>query len=381
MNFYKISINDAKKVYKNLGCDSGGISILDKKSKLHRLFIKDMHVGAANILKQDALSIGADLAVPSGVIIAKEKYIDAILIGTSRHFEILAKKELAQPFGLKNLANQLKSFINYKSYPTRIMGVINANEDSFFSASRFEGNNAISKIEQMIEDGAKIIDIGGVSSRPGSLPVSVEEELNRVKPIIDLIYEQKLYDKVDFSLDSYESKVLEYALARGFKIVNDITGLVNDEVCKITAKYNATAVIMHMQKKPENMQDNPKYNDLILDIDDFFTQRIEKARSFGVKDLFLDIGIGFGKTLDHNLLLIKNLEHFRHFGYEILIGASRKSMIDMISSSKIEDRLPGTLAIHLKSIENGASIIRCHDVKEHFQAIKVQETINSIEIV
>ncbi len=381
MNFYKISIEDAKKVYKNLGCDLSGVTILDKKSRLHTLYIKDIHVGAANILKQDALSIGADLAVPSGVIIAKDKYVDAILIGTTKHFEVLSKKELSQPFGLKNLAKELRNFVSTRNYPTRIMGVINANEDSFFSASRFEGKNAVAKIEQMIEDGASIIDIGGVSSRPGSIPVSVKEELRRVKPIIDLVKEHKLYEKVDFSLDSYKSEVLEYALDRGFKIVNDITGLSNDKVCEVTSKYKATAIIMHMQKNPKNMQDNPKYEDVILDIDDFFSQRLEKAKSFGIENIILDVGIGFGKTLEHNLLLLKNLEHFKHFGYEILMGASRKSMIDKIVSSSIEQRLPGTLAIHLKSIENGASIIRCHDVKEHFQAIKVQKAINNIEIL
>lgn len=259
--------------------------------------------------------------------------------------------------------------------PTKIMGVINANEDSFFKDSRFEGSSAIMKTEQMITDGANIIDIGGVSSKPGSKAVPSEEELERVKPIIDLVYEQKLYEKVKFSLDSYEPEVLRYALDRGFCIVNDITGLSNDEVCKVASSYNAEVVIMHMQEKPENMQDNPTYSNVISDIDSFFKERIEKANSFGIKDIVLDVGIGFGKTLEHNLLLIKNLKSFNHFGYELLIGASRKSMIDMIVPSKIEDRLPGTLAIHLESIKNGASIIRCHDVKEHFQAIKIQEAI------
>ncbi len=264
---------------------------------------------------------------------------------------------------------------------TKIMGVVNANEDSFFQNSRFEGKNALIKIEQMIEDKASIIDLGGVSSRPGSIPVSVEEELFRVKPIIDLIYEEKLYEKTLFSLDSYEPKVLEYALDRGFKIVNDITGLQNDEVCRITSKYCATAVIMHMQNDPLNMQKNPEYENVILDVDAFFKQRIEKAKQFGIKDIVLDVGIGFGKTLDHNLQLIKNLKHFKHFGYELLVGASRKSMIDAICPTSIEERLPGTLAIHLESIKNEASIIRCHDVKEHYQAIKVFEAINSAEIL
>ncbi|WP_152020179.1 dihydropteroate synthase [Aliarcobacter butzleri] len=378
MKTYKISLNDSKKFFENLGCDSGGISILSKKSKLHTLYIKDLHVGAANILKQDALSIGADLAVPNGVIIAKDKYVNALLIGTTKHFENLAKKELAQPFGLKELAKSLKDYVKEQNYPTKIMGVLNANEDSFFKNSRFDNSEACQKIEKMIEDGANIIDIGAVSSRPGSLPVSENIELDRLKDIVQTIYQNKYYEKVDFSIDSFSPKVIEYVLNHGFKIVNDITGLENDEVCKLVSKYNAQAVIMHMQNNQTNMQEAPFYEDVIVEIDDFFTKRLEKVKSFGVKDIVLDVGIGFGKTLEHNLLLLKNLEHFKHFGYELLIGASRKSMIDKIIPTEVLDRLPGTLAIHLESIRNGASIIRCHDVKEHFQAIKVFEAIENI---
>ena len=378
MQTYKISLSDAKKFYKELGCDDGGITILARKTKLHTLYIKNMHVGAANILKQDALSIGADLAVPNGVIIAKDKYVDAVLIGTTKHFELLSRKELAQPFGLKNLAKTLKDYIKETNYKTKIMGVLNANDDSFFQDSRFNSFEASLKIEKMIEDGANIIDIGAVSSRPGSLPVCEEVELERLKDIVDTIYSNKYYEKVDFSIDSYSPLVIDYVLNHGFKIVNDITGLENDEVCKIVAIYNAQVVIMHMQNNQTNMQDNPTYKNVILEIDDFFKERIEKAKSFGIEDIVLDVGIGFGKTLEHNLLLLKNLEHFKHFGYELLIGASRKSMINMITPCEIKDRLAGTLAIHLESLRNGASIIRCHDVKEHFQAIKVFEAINSI---
>lgn len=378
MQTYKISLSDTKKFYENLGCDITGVSILSKKSKLHTLYIKNMHVGAANILKQDALSIGADLAVPSGVIIARDKYVDAVLIGTTKHFETLSRKELAQPFGLKELAKSLKDYVKEQNYPTKIMGVLNANEDSFFKNSRFDNSQASLKIEQMIEDGANIIDIGAVSSRPGSIAVHEDVELQRIKDIVDTIYKNKYYEKVDFSIDSYAPKVIDYVLNHGFKIVNDITGLQNDEVCKIAAIYDAQVVIMHMQNNPTNMQQEPYYENVILEIDEYLKNQIQKAQSFGIKDIVLDVGIGFGKTLEHNLKLLKNLEHFKHFGYELLIGASRKSMIDKIIPTAIEDRLAGTLAIHLESIRNGASIIRCHDVKEHFQAIKVFEAINSI---
>ena len=142
MQTYKISLSDAKKFYKELGCDDGGITILARKTKLHTLYIKNMHVGAANILKQDALSIGADLAVPNGVIIAKDKYVDAVLIGTTKHFELLSRKELAQPFGLKNLAKTLKDYVKETNYKTKIMGVLNANDDSFFQDSIFNSFEA-----------------------------------------------------------------------------------------------------------------------------------------------------------------------------------------------------------------------------------------------
>lgn len=381
MQIYKISISDAKSLFEKLGCDKGGISILNSKSKLHTIYIKNLHVAAANILKQDALSIGADLAVPTGVIIAKDKYVNAILIASSKHLKLLSKKELAQPFGLKNLAKQLTSYILDKKYKTKIMGVLNANEDSFFKNSRFNEVEAISRIERLIEDGADIIDIGAVSSRPGSLPVEPEIELSRVKNIADAIYSTKLYEKARFSIDSYEPLVIDYVLNKGFDIVNDITGLQNEEVIKLCAKYNATAVIMHMQKDPTFMQVNPVYEDVILEVEEFLEKQMLKAKEFGVKDIVLDVGIGFGKTLEHNLKLLNHLEHFKHLGCELLIGASRKSMIDKIVPSTIEQRLPGTLAIHLESIKKGASIIRCHDVKEHYQAIKVQEAILSQEIL
>jgi len=381
MEFYKldnsINIHNTLKLFQSIGSDETGCKIISKKSKSHLLYIKNLHVGGANILKQDALSIGADLLVPMGVIIAREKYVDVILVGTTKHFEILSKKEFIQPFGLKNLASELKSFVNTSEYQTKIMGIINANDDSFFAKSRFKGDDAVKKIEVMINDGADIIDIGGVSTRPGSDTVSEKEELSRLKPICDTIKEKKLYEKTIFSIDSYTPSVIEYALKSGFTIVNDITGLANDEVAKITAKYKATIVIMHMLGIPKNMQNNPTYEDVMIDVDNFFKERIQKAKNFGITNIILDVGIGFGKTLEHNLLLLKNMEHFKHFGYEVLIGASRKSLIEkVIPNTPTSQRLPATLAIHLDSVKKGASIVRCHDVQEHYQALKMQKAID-----
>lgn len=367
---------DLLPLLKKLGVDGAGVQILRDKGKLHLLKIIDLHVGAANILKQDALSVGADLAVPKGTVIASASRVDALLIANERQLQKLAKKERAQPFGLKLLAKSLEEHCGLQDpKKVEIMGIVNANEDSFYHSSRFQGNAAISKIESMIAEGADIIDIGGVSSRPGSMGVEPSEELERLRPIIDAAYAQRLYEKIRFSLDSYAPSVISYALERGFSIINDITGFANEEVIKLCAAYGASAVIMHMQGNPQNMQNNPSYDSVLYDVELFFRERLAKAEAFGVKDIILDTGIGFGKRLEENLALITHQSHFLALGKPLLIGASRKSLIDTVSKSSSDERLPGTLAIHLKAVQEGAAIVRVHDVKEHVQALKLWQAL------
>ncbi len=380
MRIEKLS-NDinVKDLFNKLGVDGGGINILASKSKHHIIYIKKLHVGGANILKQDALSIGADLAVPRGTVVAKESFVDCILIASQKQLKILSKKELAQPFGLKDLALKLQKITKVKNpKKIEIMGVINVNQDSFFQGSRFEGIKAIQVIETMIEEGASIIDIGAVSSRPNAPKVDFEEEFTRVKVILDEIKNNKFYENVGFSIDSYTPKVISYALESGFSIVNDITGLQDDKVCKLCAEYNASAVIMHMKGIPQTMQDNPKYESVLSDVYEFLESRIQKAKSFGLNDIIIDVGIGFGKRLEDNLSLIKNLEHFLSLEKRILVGASRKSMINSLCPSSVDERLAGTLALHLEALRNGASILRVHDVKEHLQALKVFEALDNL---
>ncbi len=369
------SQTDRDLILNKIGSTKAGVQIMRDKMKTHLFYLKDIKTPAANILKQDALSIGADLAVEKDTILYKNEKIDALLIATEKQLKTLSKKELAQPFGLKEFAKELKRYTSLQEFKTQIMGVLNANEDSFYEGSRFSGQSAVSRIEKMIEEGADVIDIGAVSSRPGSDKVDAKEELNRIKPIIDALFKHKLYDRIDFSLDSYQPLVIEYALDHGFKIVNDITGLADDEVAKLVACYKAKVVIMHMQGTPQDMQENPQYENVLLDVEAFFKERVQKAHDFGITDIVLDVGIGFGKTLSHNLQLIKHLSHFQKLGFPLLVGASRKSMIDTISQSSADERLAGTLALHLKAEQEGASIIRCHDVKEHKQALKVAEAL------
>lgn len=378
MHLYRLDINDPKAFLATLGVESSGITIIEKKMELIFIYIKELRTPAVNILKQDALSIGAELAVPSGVVTYAKTHYDCLLIGNKKHIEILSQKELAQPFGLKNVARELKGFLQTKEYSVQIMGIINANDDSFYSASRFDADSAIGEIENMIASGADIIDIGAVSSRPNAPIVNADEEMNRVKVICDTIKSQKLYEKAIFSIDSYTTSVVEYALESGFNIINDITGANDDRLIELAVKYDAKLCIMHMQGTPQTMQQNPIYSDVMSEVNDFFEARIAKCEALGLarENIIIDVGIGFGKTLEHNITLIKNMRHFTKFGCQILAGASRKSMIDKIIQTSIEDRLAGTLAIHLKALENGASIIRCHDVQEHKQAIEVYKSLS-----
>ncbi len=361
---------------KQMGVDGGGVSILAQKGSLHLIHIKDLHVGAANILKQDALSIGADLAVPRGTVMAATPVVDALLIANERQLRELVKKEKAQPFGLKILAGELDRFCSLQlPQKIEVMGIINANDDSFYPNSRFNVATAMGAVEDMITHGADIIDIGGVSSRPNSIHVSVDEEFDRLKPIVDLLYEQRMHEKIRLSIDSYSPPVIAYALERGFSIVNDITGLSHDEVAQLCGEFGATAVIMHMQGVPQSMQHNPHYESVIHEVEQFFQERLDKADVFGISDVILDCGIGFGKRLEDNLALIAHQKHFCIFGKPLLVGASRKSMIDKLSPSVSQERLGGTLALHLRAIQEGARMVRVHDVQEHVQAIAVWKAL------
>jgi len=380
MHVEKLSTEiDAPSFLKALGVDGGGVNILASKMRHHLFSIRNMPVGAANILKQDALSVGADLAVPKGTVTAAQPYVDALLIVNHRQLLALSKKELAQPFGLRALAHELKRFaLSHKPMSAQVMGIINANDDSFYAKSRFHDTDAINAIVKMIDEGAAIIDIGAVSSRPGSRPVSVDEEFSRIKPIIDALYANKLYEYAEFSVDSYTPEVVSYALERGFQMLNDITGLANDALCRLSADYGARVVVMHMQGTPMTMQKTPAYDHVLSDVANFFEQQLQKAERFGIKEVILDVGVGFGKTLEHNLQLVVHLEHFLKFNRPLLVGASRKSLIETIDGSAVQARLGGTLALHLKAVEHGAQIVRVHDVHAHVQALKIAQAVQFV---
>lgn len=377
MNIFKIdNKTNFNEICKFVKPEKTGEKLMEKKASLSFFYIKDIKDPAANILKQDALSIGAELVCQRSAILGQGAG-NALLMANDKQLASLAKKEALQDFGLKDLSKFIKKdFIKPKK--PEIMGVVNINEDSFNKASRVNTKTGIQRIEKQINDGASYIDLGGVSSRPGSKYCGRDEEFRRIKDIISEIYKLNLYEKAKFSLDSFDEYCLEYALNHGFTFINDISADLS--LCKLAKKYNATYSLMHMKGDPTNMQKDPKYDDLIDEIDEFFKVKLDEIYSYGVKDIVLDPGIGFGKSASDNLFLIKHLEHFLHFNLPLFVGASRKSVINYYSKSEVDERLAGSLYLHLKAYENGATIIRTHDVFEHSQMFKLHEAMNKISI-
>jgi dihydropteroate synthase len=258
-----------------------------------------------------------------------------------------------------------------------IMGVLNVTPDSFSDGGEFfDVAKAVARGIQMAADGAQIVDVGGESTRPGAEAVSTEEELRRVVPVIE-----QLHNKIDvfISVDTSKAEVAEAALAAGATIVNDVTGGRGDErMLPLIAKQNAALIIMHMQGNPRTMQTEPHYVDVVSEVADFFRQQYERALECGIDLMAMafDPGIGFGKTLPHNLELLANLQRLRIHDRPLVIGVSRKSFLGkLINSSDAPDRLAPTIALTALLCERGANVFRVHDVKENAAALRVVEAI------
>ena len=268
------------------------------------------------------------------------------------------------------------------SVRTTVMGILNVTPDSFSDGGKYlSKERAFDRAMEMIEEGADIIDIGGESTRPSGVygenkKISADEESDRVLPVIERI--AKASDTV-ISIDTTKSTVAEAALNAGASIVNDISGLqFDDRIADVAARHGAALVVMHIQGTPETMQQNPVYHDVVAEVKEGLHQSAEKAKRAGVRNIIIDPGIGFGKNLEHNLMLLKNLQAFRELGYPILIGTSRKGFIGTILNTTVDDRMEGTAASVAVSIMNGAQIIRVHDVKEMKRVASVVDAIMKI---
>ena len=261
---------------------------------------------------------------------------------------------------------------------TYIMGVLNVTPDSFSDGGKFlKTEDAVAHAKQMAEDGADFIDIGGRSSRPGSEEISVDEELSRVIPVITALKNEL---KIPVSVDTYRSQVADEALSSGAHIVNDISAFNFDSAMpKVVAKHKASCILMHIKGSPKNMQKNPVYEDLMAEVLLYFENAVWKAIISGIDQLIVDPGIGFGKTTEHNLTLIKYMYEIKKLDCPVMIGVSRKSLIDNIAHADINNRLSGTIALNTISILNGVNILRVHDVKEAVQASRIIDAYKKIK--
>jgi len=271
----------------------------------------------------------------------------------------------------------MKRFTFSENYEkTRLMGIINISPDSFYEQSRCNSTDEVlAKAEKMTREGVDFLDLGAESSRPGSKPISEQEEIDKLIPVISSLV--KITD-IPISIDTYKPTVAKEALQAGAKIINDITGLQKTpEMADVISKFDAGVIIMHMQGSPITMQKNPSYKNVIQEVKEFLEQSVKISKAAGIfsDQIALDPGIGFGKNQKHNLEILSNLEKFIELGKPLLIGVSRKSFIGNILKLPPEGRLEGSLAASVIGVTKGVSIVRTHDVKETRNAIKVAEAI------
>ncbi len=251
-----------------------------------------------------------------------------------------------------------------------VMGILNVTPDSFYDGGlHYDLADTQKRVDAMVKEGVEIIDIGGESTRPGSKPVTIKEELERVIPAIKYIAEN--YD-ISISIDTQKAEVAKDAIEAGAHIVNDVGGLRNEDMISVVSEMNVPVIMMHMQGTPENMQKNPQYGDVVEEIKEWLEERISAAEKAGIKrsNIIVDPGIGFGKNLKHNLELLGRLSEFKGMAGGVLLGASRKSFIAMMTGNEDGDRLTGSLSAAIMGVTGGVDILRVHDVKETLSAVK-----------
>lgn len=393
-----LQINSASEALQHLGkvgVDTAGMRLMEGKALHLNLKVEGIDPRTANLLKQEMLSLGGDAAVDGRGLDCSLKSTDTILMGTQKQIEKLSLK-LDQYPKLHPLGQELRETLQNitkvrpplrcrnRTLPlgerTLLMGVLNVTPDSFSDGGLyFDQDKAIAHGLRMVEEGADLIDVGGESTRPESKPLALEEELKRIIPVIEA-----LAGKVDvpISIDTYKSEVASRAIDAGARIINDISGLHFDPaVAKVAAKHDTPLVLMHIRGTPETMQKDVHYRSTLSEILQSLRESIQKAESSGMDpdQIIIDPGIGFGKTLEHNLLIIKHLSEFRVLGKPILLGTSRKSFIGKILNAEVDQRLEGTLSTIAIGVLNGAHIIRCHDVLPAKKVIAVADAIRKVE--
>ena len=311
------------------------------------------------------------------VIIRRESKIKKQIYNFPEFFKVFDKNQkICELFNNLNYKNKILKRLVFKNKKISIFGILNVTPDSFSDGgTNLNLSAAVLNAQKMVNDGASFIDVGGESTRPGAKPVSAHEEISRVIPVVQRLNSKK----IDLSLDTRNSSTMEFGIASGVKIINDVSGLTNDsKSLDVVKKYSTPVVVMHMPGTPQTMMKKNKYNDVILDVYDFLNERIQFLTQSGLKkkNIIVDPGIGFGKDYIQNIKLIKNLSVFHSLGVPLMLGVSRKRFIESISNnSKPQQRLGGTTAATLLAMTQGIRIHRVHDVQEINQALIVFERL------
>jgi len=387
----QISPDFVEETLKDIGFDRGYLKQALKKYDFALYKIKDLTCQQATILKQAALSVGADAALHREVITCKVEKTGVLLGCTLSQLKIICEKLKKQPFSLSSLAENLS--VQTQIFPkpliirnttfnwgkkTYVMGILNCTPDSFSDGGKyFSLSKAVEQAEFLIDSGADIIDIGGESTRPFAEKVDAEEESSRVVPVIQKIREKN--SEIIISIDTRNSLTAEKAIEAGADIINDVSGLCWDEnMVSVAVKTQAPVIIMHSTTSPKTMQINPTYSKNVVDeVYDFLAERVDFAVNSGIakEKIILDVGFGFGKNFEHNIELIQRFEEFKSLGCALLAGISRKSVIGKVLNLPPEDREEATISLNSYLVEHGADIIRVHDVRGNFRAIKVLDKV------
>jgi dihydropteroate synthase len=387
---------DARRILGELGTDPAGAAIMSRKMVTASVSVENVQARASHIIKQVMLSKGGDCATPRDVFLIDGKdLVNVILIGTEKQLSEAAKSLTAQPFGCKALASELKGFIagslgegggtrtlragDYQlalGGRTLVMGIVNVTPDSFSDGGEFVSFEAARlRALEMAAAGADIIDIGGESTRPGAEAVSLSEEERRTIPLIEAIAAEV---RIPISIDTYKSEIAARAMDAGACMVNDVSALRLDErMAPLVAERGVPVILMHMQGMPRNMQENPSYDDVVADISRFLLERARHAIAAGIapEQVLIDPGIGFGKTVEHNLEIIRRLSEFASLGYPLVLGTSRKRFIGSVTGRVVTERIMGTAASVAFSIARGVDVVRVHDVEEMLEVVKMADAI------
>lgn len=369
----KLNTNNLESELLNIGYDSS--YAFKGKEKFEYLNFKIFGVTSAqgNILKQLALSVGADCATHKLVITGKIEKSDCILGGNLSQLKTIAQKLQLQPFGLKDLGQKLEEKISIKdSVKTKIMGILNVTPDSFSDGGQyFSVDDAIEHLNKLISDGADIIDIGAESTKPGAKEVSADEQLKRIIPILNYINKNKI--TIPISVDTRNSEVANVCAGLGASIINDVSGLEFDKnMADVVAKHGLKVVIQHNKGTPENMQKNTEYENLTDDIFKFLKNKIDYAISKGILkgNIIIDAGIGFGKTREQNFEILHRWKELQSLDCPVMLGISRKSLLNMPNSSNDEKDLY-TLALNSILINENIDYIRVHNVEIHKKLLEI----------